>query len=118
MVTIHVNQRHIDEGESNDCELCAVGLAMSEAFPDYLCRVLFTALEIGDYRYETPEDVFWFMLQYDDDIDRKQCEPFSFTLPDHDLNGKPTSENLKHAPTNSTTDRAVRGSGLAGVSRV
>lgn len=93
MVTIEVTQRHIDEGEVGDCSLCPVARGTQDAFPGFKIVVgdddIFIDEEGVGLNYATPSIVRDFISDFDNG---RLVHPFTFTLPDNDLNGKPTPE--------------------------
>lgn len=95
MVTIEVTQKHIDEGIPASHDRCAVALSLSDAFPGKKIVSAFSCVLVGELNYIYPPEVTQFINAFDEEDD--ELEPFFFTLPDTDLNGKPTPQPAKGA---------------------
>lgn len=99
MVTVKVEQRHIDEGVMQSCSNCPVALALQELYPESTVAVGSDNVNIylgdGVYSYSLDDYTQLFIEEFDfHGASLSGCEPFEFTLPDTDLHGHPTPQPL------------------------
>lgn len=85
-VTVHVTQKHIDEGKIGQCKRCPIALGIKEIFPALDVQVGKTAVHIDvppavlrdTYRYaRIPKEAEDFISAFDQGVNVK---PFSFPL--------------------------------------
>lgn len=93
MVTIEVTQRHINDGQALSCSECPGALGLRDAFSGLAANVCSDYVMLyargEEWEYQSPDALAAFVEAYDNG---DKVFPFTFTLPDHDLNGKPTPE--------------------------
>jgi hypothetical protein len=83
---IRVTRDHINRGERDSPDRCAVVLAIRAALqetdsPDALVTVTHLCIVIGNASWPTPPDVLRFINLFEAGVPRGSLQPFEFDLP-------------------------------------
>lgn len=77
MLTITVEQHHIDSGETFNCRKCPIALAIREVLPEHHIAIGTRFADIDDEDYLLPKEAQQFVRDFDDKL---KVGPFTFTM--------------------------------------